>query len=65
MCIYICTYVYANIYIYVRLYRDLWGLGFAKIRVTILEVPKIRMIVIRCLYQGPPMHGNFHVKPTA
>ena len=37
--------------------------GSPKIRNTFLGVPKIRIIVFRGLYCGPPVLGNYHMIP--
>ena len=39
------------------------GLGFPKIRGTILGVPMIRTIVFRGLYWGPPILANYYINP--
>ena len=44
------------------LYRGLWGLGFPKIRGTLLEVPIIRIIVFGGLYWGPLILGNYQMR---
>ena len=41
--------------------RGLWGLGFPKIRGTILAVPIIRIIVFGGSILGPPILGNCHM----
>ena len=38
-----------------------WGLGFPKIRGTILGVPIIRIIVFWGVYWGPLILGNYQI----
>ena len=44
-------------------YLGFRGLGFPKIRGTILRVPIIRTIVYWGLYWGPPILGNYQMCP--
>ena len=43
------------------LYRGLWGLGFPKIKGTILGVPIIRTIVFWSLCRGPLILGKYRL----
>ena len=45
----------------IGIYRDFWGLGFPKIRNTIMGPPILRIIIHWNLYRGPPIDGNYLV----
>ena len=39
-----------------------WIWGFPELGVPFLGVPRIRTIVFRGLYLGPPILGNYHLE---